>query len=644
MNPLIIDIETRSLLDITKDKIGSWIYSRHPSTQVVCVCYSFLDEEKVNLWTSGMQTPYAFKTASHFVAHSALFEYAHFHNILIPKHQYPKEMKVYDRWECTVGMARCLGLPGKLGELGEFLQIKNRKLAALGASLIEKLCKGKIDEETGKVIFVKPTKQERKDFFKYCAYDVLAAKEIYSILRRQKNVKLERRIWVLDFKQNLEGIPIDTKAMQSTKKEIDKRKAQVKESAQKKFGINSNSYKQFLNYIEKYSGKRPENAQEQTLKEYRKQLKDPHLLSLFDHRFFSSRSSMAKIDALERTVDLIDSRLRLATIYFGAHTGRWAGSGFQVHNLPKTGLKPSSEKIDGLIEAVKNGKVRFKDFIPAIKQIVPGLICAEKDYIFLGGDFSAIEARIVAHISGEENLLSAYRSGIDVYKKMGGLIFNVPISSIEKGSNTRGLGKQVVLGCGYGMGWKKFIVTCWDKAGMVVSEKLAKHAVYTYRNTNPKVKQLWYSTEANFRWALREPGKVVKTNFLEFKYKNGYISIRLPSGRKLYYHKPKATDGDISFLSFRGAAHRVHTYGGSLVENIVQAIARDLLADCMVECDQHGLNPVLSVHDEIICHIKKKNLDRGQRELIEIMNMPSTWFEGFMLETEVENTRRYRKG
>ena len=356
-------------------------------------------------------------------------------------------------------------------------------------------------------------------------------------------------------------------------------------------------------------------------------------------RFFLAKASLKKYRAAADRVSP-DGRLRYFLKYFGAHTGRFAGEGFQVHNLPKSkwekGVKPDKE-IAKLIKSIDDN-TGYKELVELGKKILPGLMIPDKGNVFLSGDFAAVEARGIAWLAGCKKMLTAFVSGADLYADTA--------KRINPTHPDRQLGKRVILGAGYGIGVDKFHAVC-IKAGENMPRELAERAVTAYREGYPEIPRFWYALEDAFRatWASRQARSV---GVLRFERGGNYIRVKLPSGRFLYYHQVKIdADGQLSYMNFGKKGARVNIWGGVLAENITQAVCRDILTDRMQELEGHGLSaslPVrLHVHDEIVVEVPTKSAKTKQKTFDKILNTAPEWAQGFPLKTESEITERYHK-
>ena len=331
-----------------------------------------------------------------------------------------------------------------------------------------------------------------------------------------------------------------------------------------------------------------------------------------------------------------DGCIRNFLQYHGAHTGRWAGRGFQPHNLPRT--KTNIAEINNAIEKIDN--VTGQEFIKLAQTILPALVIPDSGYTFLMGDFSAIEARGIALLSGQLDLVELFQRDEKVYEIMAAAIFRKPVSKIDKDSFERYLGKKVVLGCGYGMGEGRFYETCLDE-GLDISEQLASRSVGIFRERYSKIVKFWYDLTNAFSYLCIHRG-VRKVGRLILRRESKYISIQLPSGRLMYYHRPQKTGRDIMYYNHM-QKRDVPIWGGILAENVTQAMCRDILVECMLQAEKKKLNPVLHVHDEIVCMVKKEDVKEKEIIFKDIMNTAPAWCRDFPLATEIEICERYHK-
>lgn len=628
-----IDFETRSHLNL--NKFGAWQYSTHPSTGIICMGYKTETMKKAKIWAPRQKVPAVFsKPHILLIARNALFEYAIYANICVMEYGFP-ELQAPQHWACTQSMSLSVGLPGGLEDCSKALNLDISKLDT-GKALIKKYCLPVKDRKTKELTFREMAPEDKIAMYEYCKTDVEVDAACYQKIYKLPNMEIERAIYELDLQQNVQGLPVDTKTVNYIADIINEAKHRA-EQEMRELGVNVRSVPQMKSLFAELGEPLP-NLEIDTVETAYKNTKNPHLKKVLLLRMFLSKASLKKYDALINRTST-DNFIRYTLKYFGAHTGRWSGKGFQPQNMPST--KTSVAIIE---ETIKNFSVEDsrEAIIEKAKIMLPGMIKPVKGQVFILGDFSAIEAMGIAELAGETKLIKQFKQGIDVYKYMASRIFKKPVAEITE--QERKLGKQAVLGCGYSMAWERFMGTC-AKYGIIISEELAKLTVKTYRETYPKIVAFWYALEAAFKKAsaTKTTSPVIRVGkYIKMWGKNAYVAVQLPSDRILYYHRVKITRNSITYYSF-SRKHKVHIYGGMMAENITQAVCRDLLVNCMLKSYIHGLNPFLHVHDEIICSVNKKEAKGAATKFAKIMNTPPDWFAGLPLKTEVEICTRYHK-
>jgi DNA polymerase len=341
----------------------------------------------------------------------------------------------------------------------------------------------------------------------------------------------------------------------------------------------------------------------------------------------------------------------------GAHTGRYAGRLVQPQNFIRGLLKPEQQTfVFSLLDMVGRTwsaedvanlfTVLYEWPIDTISQCMRGFIRAPEGYEFYVVDYTAIEARVLAWVCGEERILRAYRQGLDVYKLMASSLFNIPVEQVS--AEQRRIAKNLVLGCGYQLGGVKF-VDYSANAGVFIDEKFAKKAVKKYRDDHPNIVKSWYIVEEVAARVIRT-GKSEKALKCKFLMRDHWFCIRLPSGREIRYPHAKAVPVErwgrkayqISFRAeYKGRVYRETTYGGKLIENIVQGIAFDVMCEGMTNAEAAGYPVHGTVHDELITMRKKRTGDIHFLEK-EICRLPA-WANGIPLNAEGFVCERYRK-
>jgi DNA polymerase len=377
-----------------------------------------------------------------------------------------------------------------------------------------------------------------------------------------------------------------------------------------------------------------------------------------------ARASVKKFYAFERNTDLEDNRIRDGLVYHLSHTGRWGSRGSQLLNLVKY-----SGNMDLLCHSIKTCDKEFLDAYwgsanHAISDAPRGALIASKDKDFFCVDFSAIEARTLFFIARDMRGLLQFMKKEDLYVSLARLIYEDETITKETHPDERQLGKQGVLGCGYQMGWERFIETC-ASYGMDVSEELAKKTVTMYREAYQPVVDFWWACDKAAKKAINYR-TIVEVGPIAFGYSQGALMVRLPSGKFLYYHNPKVkkrevTEEQRADLIARGLEWKLerevivyshqndknmwvttHTYGGKLVENINQAVARDLLGYSLLNVMKtKRYTPLLLPHDELLTEGDPKEC--SVEELCELVCKLPPWAEGLPMAAEGWTGKRYRK-
>jgi DNA polymerase len=372
----------------------------------------------------------------------------------------------------------------------------------------------------------------------------------------------------------------------------------------------------------------------------------------------AAKTSTSKLDAyLSRTSS--DGRLRESFLYLGAtRTGRWAGRGAQLQNLPSRFII-NKDQVEAALEMIKAGWTgeEMRPWIDTPLETVSAclrpMLMAAPGCELIAADYNAIEARGTAWLAGAGRMLSIFRRGDDPYRDMAAQIYGRPADSFSKTSRERQLGKIAVLGLGYQMGADKFKRTC-EKDGVAISSDEAEKIKSIYRQTNSEIVQLWQTLEAAAIRAVQDPGRWVDVanERLGFLKEDGRLYLLLPSGRCLIYANPRYEPVETPFgprwgLTFDGVSstthrwERQHLYGGKLTENAVQAICRDLLAAALLRLDSAGYPIVLHVHDEIVAEVPEGSGDLGGFELL--MEEGPDWADWFPIKAEGWRNKRFGK-
>jgi len=637
-NYFITDVETRSKIDLTV--VGSRNYFNHPSTDIMYIGWKTKKGTKVKTETfikpngsikyDSLQFILSFYVGLPIVAHNFKFEYYAF-SMLIRRGILTGKVAQWfgniDNYLCTKATAQRFGLgKSSLHDLSVQLKIKNAKLGS-GGELIKKYS---FPGKTGD--FLNITEEDNLKWIEYLEFDILATEEIFNILPSLKDDS-EYAAFQFDKKLNQRGIRTDIK---NVKKLLSAYNTLIENTTKKaeKFGVeksgnltvsSSAGLKRLFN--EHYEIK-INDVQEKTLNKIYTSTKDKEIKELIEIRRIIQAKAPKK---LEKFLTLTDEKGIYYDIlnYYGTQpTGRWSGYGVQVHNFPRTVTKD----FDGDLKKLLAGENID------IGSMLRALLIPRTGYSFLVGDFSSIELIVLAWAVGCNKILDIIKSGKKVYTEFAKEIYNRPIDK-EKDVKEYNTGKQAVLGLGYGMGHKQFITTC-DKYSIYLNEPEADRIVRIYRNTFPEVPAFWRGVENACKQAITNKGEKIKHRAFTFLYSGRALRIFLPSGRTLYYFNPKVKPGDFS-ADIELSGQKI--WGGVLTAHIISSLARDILIQAVIKCESNGLNPVLTVHDEIVNEIKTKDLKSAEKKFKEIMTFVPPWCQGLPLSADIGIMKRYGK-
>lgn len=627
---LSVDFETRSDIDLTKT--GVYRYVESPHTSVTRMGYAF-DYEPVNLWRKGELLPRRVfehvREGGKVRAFNAQFERIMWNGVLALKEGWPK--LPLEQTYCTQAQALNMGLPASLDKAAEALGLSIRVDPGKRRRML-KFCKPQLVNTDGSIIWYDDPEEARK-FDGDCMVDVEIERKLATRVKPLSDS--ERAVYLLDQRVNDRGICLDlvliraAQAMvQTVAKNLD---ADVKKLTA---GMVENTRKrtELMNWLWLHSDL--EDSVDAIDKHALARLLKNENLSeaarvVVTIRTEAAKSSTAKLNTMLRAV-CRDSRIRGTLQYYGARqTGRFAGRLMQTQNFPRGHIKP--HELDEIVFDVKNQGVEFIDVIhgpplDVVSSLLRGCIVAGPGRELMVADFNAIEARVLAWLADERPLLHAFRTGVDPYRIMAASIYGIDVSKVT--ALMRNLGKMVVLAAGYQLGGKT-LRTRLALSNIDVERAFADHIIEVYRDTNPAIRDFWYLIDGACKDAIRHPGTIFKNRAVMVLCKDAVLYIKLPSGRKLAYLRPTiATQivrdeetGEVwereqifywgvDPVTYRWA--QLYTYGGKLTENIVQAIARDLLVEAMLRTEAAGFPTVFHVHDEIVAETPEGLFDLSE--------------------------------
>lgn len=635
------DIETFCELDLTK--VGVYKYATHPSFEITIFAYSFDDDPvtvvdctndtypgesiPVEVWEA-LTDPEVLK-----IAHNANFELTcigNYYNLELDPAQ----------WFCTQVAAAYLGLPHSLEMIAKALKLENQK-DRNGKALIKYFalpCKPtKVNGgRTRNLPHHAPEKWQQ--FCDYGAQDVRTEHEIYTYINRFPPMPaIEWQYWQQDQRINSRGIAVDVNLVEETLAVWDEVMQEVNDEIKELTGVdNPTSLPQLKAWLAAQDFEMDSLAKEQLQDAINSEFTPDHVRKVLELRQLASRTSASKYStALEYLCD--NGRIYGQIQFYGAgRTGRFAAKGVQIHNLKKMLDKALANhgRIETAREAVRKHlvSVLYNDATDIISQLIRSIFVAPPGKKVISCDFSAIEARVLAWLAGEDWKLEVFRTHGKIYEATAAKMFNVPIESIGKGNPLRAKGKVSELALGY-QGAKGALITMGALREGLTEDELPE-LVKIWRKANPKTKQLWYDVQDAFIECFEKQNSVVlrrKYTKLVFTYDRGYVFITLPSGRKLAYHgvqlKPGKYGKNITYMAIDQKTKQWvadDTYGGSLVENITQAIARDCLVECLYAMDDY-IDIIFHVHDEIVAEEPEETADECLQYMQEQMAISPDW-------------------
>jgi DNA polymerase len=645
------DVETRSTVDLTE--VGAWRYASDASTSVWCVSFA-IDDAPAQIWIPGQPIPEVFHDAARdpdwlIVAHNDAFERAIEELILAPRYGWP--IIPIERHRCTMAMALASALPAALDTVAEVLDLPIRKDAA-GTRLMRLMArprKPQAGEDPSGTYWHDNDQQKIERLCAYCEQDVEVERELFH--RLPPLVHAEQALWVLDAEINRRGFFTDGALLEAASKIGAVAGAALQEGLRGITAgelVTTDQVTAMLAWLAQH-GCELKDLRKPTLKHAlrRKEL-DPIARRVIELRVSAAHAAATKVDSLLAWRNG-DGRVRGTLRYHGAGTGRWTGHGPQPQNFRR-----DSDGVEAKIAAVLTGDLAhvaklYPQPLEVVGDIARAMICAAPECRLLVGDFSGIESRVLAWISGQQSKLDQW-AGFD----SSGDPRDEPYYILGRACGqpeefARAIGKTADLAFGY-MGGPG----AWDRLAPeddATSDADKKRYQQTWRNAHPQTVQFWRSIDNAAIAAVRTPNSTFTCKRLALTYDGTFLRITLPSGRALSYPFPRLGAGkyDHAMVLFKDNAGGKWTdcrfgqgaYGGLWTENIVQAVSRDLLAAAMTRLMAASYPVTLHVHDEIVCEapIEFGSLEEFQRL---ITTLPE-WAEGLPIAAKVRNGDRFSK-
>ena len=656
---LHIDVESQSACDVSH---GPHVYWTHPSTKILTVRWCDTLDARVRLWYPGMDPidwrPWLARNKG-IVAFNAMFEACAWQYYAAPRFNWPSVPD--DFWYCSFARASQWGCAGDLLKAGKafrcsIIKSKEGKADMLKVSRPKRPTKKDpyhwYHRETHPEMFIK--------LDDYCGTDVLAEKALWEAL--PDPCPEERAVWLLDQRINRRGVAIDMVNVKKILRSIPEIKERYNEKlrwivkwARPDMVINTTGQTEKIQEFCASFGVHMPNLQRDTVEDQLKQNNPLPVQAILQTRLNGSFASSWKFEHMLAKAHPADLRIRDTKIYYGSHTGRWSAKGLQTDNFKRTKFDEST-----ILDIVRMLELRqydaldekYASALEAVALCMRGMVVAEKGKKLVVADYSNVEARVNAWNSDQQNALDIFKSGKCLYRYMASQIYKVPYDEVT--GDQRGLGKMVILALGYGMGWRTLLERAEKDPNISMNEGQARSIVGLYRLTFPNIQKSWYQTNDAAINAVLQPGIAQANNKVKWIYRGGHLFCQFPSGRPMVYPYARVQEihkfGRDQLALFyerqnpKTKAWEVHdTWGGSLVENVIQGISRDLLADWMLRIDREGIPIVLHVHDEAVCEVPLSIARRTLRVICELAKQIPPWAFGCPIEAAGYVSTRYKK-
>lgn len=665
---LHIDLETYCEANLTE--VGIHRYVNDPSFEILLFAYAYdtdfeIEEDPIRQIQEVNRSTDWYKLMDDLVnpdvvkvAHNAAFEMACLENYLHNekligcaslkyknKHINPKD------WICTANLASIYGYPRSLDKLGEAIGLpQDAKKLKTGKELIKYFCcpcKATIANggRTRNKSYHAPEKWQM--FKEYSKQDVVAEHECY--IRLLNNYPVDSRehmIWEFDIASNSRGVLIERKMASNIVAYNERYTNYVKQRLLELTGLdNPNSNSQLLTWL-KNQGIQSDTIDKETRDSIISQTTNNVVKEVLTLKNELSKSSLAKYEAMLDSMCPDGSVKGMLQYYGAAHTGRWAGRIVQLHNLPKNHMDPKHLDLARRLVIANDFDTLedcFSNVPDTLSQLIRTAFIAHAGKTFIVCDYSAIEARVISWLADEKWRINTFAKGGDIYCASASQMYGVPVEKHGVNGHLRAKGKVAELALGYQGGANALTLMDFKNE---LSESEKEVILSKWRAANPNIVDMWSDVEACAVNAIKNPGIEYSTNRCRFKVYGEDLYIFLPSGRWIIYRKARAKSGKMEFIdiSDRGVEVWSKTYGGKLVENIVQATARDCLAYAMLRLSKAGYDIRFHVHDEVIVEVPDDdNTEKNMNKIKELMAVNEDWMNGLLLTAEGYSTKYYMK-
>lgn len=652
---LSIDIETRSSVDISKS--GAYRYAQSPDFQILLLAYK-VDEEPVQLLdlVSGDSFPQWLRDA--------------LVNPEVAKHAYNAAFEWYclnqagyitsiEQWQCTMAHGLYCGYTAGLDATGKAIGLpQDKQKLTVGKALIRYFCVPcKPTKSNGGRAWNLPNHDMDKWtlFREYCIQDVVTEHEILKRLSLFPMPEEEQKLWQMDVQMNAYGVRVDRKLIEGALYINEISTGNLTQEAIDLSGVsNPNSRDQLIAWLND-NGAETDNLRKATVSELLNGSNSACVQRVLEIRQQLGKTSIGKYVAMNIQRGE-DDRIRGLTQYYGANrTGRWAGRMVQMQNLPRNYLKTLDYARNLVLKKNYEGlRLLYGNVPDTLSQLIRTAFIPSEGKKIVAADFSAIEARVIAWLAGEQWVNEVFATHGRIYEATASQMFHVPLELIVKGNpeyELRQKGKVATLALGYQGGPPALIQMGALESG--IPEEELSDIVYRWRQANPRIKDLWYQVGQAAVEAVQtaQPQGIKGLIFSlegDLVYGQSFLTVRLPSGRKLFYTRPFLKEDRFEKMAvhYYGMGQKTKkweinsTYGGKMVENIVQAIARDCLAVTLRRIEARGLPVLFHVHDEVVIDAP---LDLTVDEICDLMAEPIPWAPGLILKGAGFESNYYMK-
>lgn len=643
MDTLAIDIETYS--DVSLPDCGVHRYAASEQFEILLFAYSLNDEPtRIIDLASGEKIP------------DKIMEYLTDDSVIKTAYNAAFERNCINRffglslkpegWRCTLVQASMLSLPLSLEGVGEALNLDKKKMSE-GKDLIRYFCMPckPTKANGGRTRNLPSDAPEKWELFKtYCIRDVDVEKQIRNKLAKFPIPDREQKLYCMDQRINDRGIMVDQELIGHAVACDLLYKETVTKKAYEISGLeNPNSVSQLKDWLNE-KGIEVDSLAKAAVEDLVENTQGD-VAEMMKLRLAMSKTSVKKYEAMERSV-CPDGRVHGLLQFYGANrTGRWAGRLVQIHNLPQNHM----EDLELARFLVKEGRYDLVELLydstpDVLSELIRTAFVARPGCRFIVSDFSAIEARVMGYLAGEGWVMEEFRGTGKIYEQTASKMFHIPIEEITKGSPYRARGKVASLACQYG-GAEGALISMG--ALNFVEEEELKGLVQSWRTANPHIVNYWYEIDGAVKAAVKER-KMTKVGMVTVYYQSGMLKIALPSGRVLSYVRPRMTVNRFGSesVSYEGIGTnrkwtRIESYGAKFCENIVQATARDVLAEAMLRLEKKGFDIVCHIHDEVVLEVPEGT--SSVEEVNEIMAVCPDWCEGLPLKAAGFESPFYKK-